>query len=156
VSTETPSALLWRRAFEPRSRLSLMSSLLVCCPLPTHATAQTHCRLRAGHRAEPVACRCHCRHRRARSFALQLCRSFVRRASPSFGLPPVLTRLSRRHRSKTLPFFGWESCEHRPSSCTLPRLSSTRRCPLPSACRWCCVVTMAAPPMICLRTPPLG
>jgi hypothetical protein len=33
--------------------------------------------LRAGHRAEPVACRCRCRHRRARSFALH--RSLVQR-----------------------------------------------------------------------------
>jgi hypothetical protein len=47
--------LLWCPAFEQRTRLSLVSSLLVCCPLPAHAAAQTCRRLRAGHRAEPVA-----------------------------------------------------------------------------------------------------
>jgi hypothetical protein len=40
---------LWRPDFEPRTRSSLVSSLLACCPLPAPATAQTRRRLRAGH-----------------------------------------------------------------------------------------------------------
>jgi hypothetical protein len=47
--------LLWRPAFEPRSRMSLVSLLSVCCLLPARAAAQTRRRLRAGHRAEPDA-----------------------------------------------------------------------------------------------------
>jgi hypothetical protein len=45
--------------------------------VPHRAAAQTRRRLRAGHRAETVACRCRCRRRRARCLALQWCRTFV-------------------------------------------------------------------------------
>jgi hypothetical protein len=69
--------------------------------VPHHATAQTRRRLRAGHRAEPVACRYHGRHHRVRSFALPLCRSFVRRASPSSGSLSAPTRLHRRRSART-------------------------------------------------------
>jgi hypothetical protein len=69
--------------------------------VPHRAAAQTRRRLRAGHRAEPVACRCRCRHRRARSFALLLCHSFVRRASPSSGSLLAPTRLHRRRSART-------------------------------------------------------
>jgi hypothetical protein len=128
--------LLWTR---PSSRGWTEPCELTACMLPAvphRAAAQTRRRLRVGHRAEPVACRCRCRHRRARSIALQLCRSFVRRVSPSSNLPPAPTGRACHRRAKALPFFGLESCEHKP---------------LPSACRRRCAVTMAAPPMTCLQ-----
>jgi hypothetical protein len=56
-------------------------------------------------------------------------------------LPPAPTGRACHRRAKALPFFGLESCEHKP---------------LPSACRRRCAVTMAAPPMTCLHTPPPG
>jgi hypothetical protein len=76
VSTEA-FTLLWTR---PSSRGWTEPYALAVCLLtaaPHRATAQTRHRLRAGHRAEPVACRCCGRHRRARSLALQSCRTFV-------------------------------------------------------------------------------
>jgi hypothetical protein len=45
--------------------------------VPHRAAAQTRRRLRAGHRAEPVVCRCRFLPQRARSLALQWCRTFV-------------------------------------------------------------------------------
>jgi hypothetical protein len=141
VSTETPSTLLWTR---PSSQGWTEPCELVVCMLPAvphRAAAQTRRRLRADHRAEPVACRCRCRHRRARSFAMQLCRSFVRRVSPSSGLPPAPTGSARHRRAKALPFFGLESCEHKPLSC---------------ACCRRCAIAMAVPPTFCPHTPSLG
>jgi hypothetical protein len=55
VSTETPSTLLWTR---PSSRGWTEPCELTACMLPAvphRAAAQTRRRLRAGHRAEPVA-----------------------------------------------------------------------------------------------------
>jgi hypothetical protein len=72
-----PFTLLWTR---PSSRGWTEPCELAACMLPAaphRAAAQTRCRLRAGHRAEPVACRCRCRRRRARSLALQWCHTFV-------------------------------------------------------------------------------
>jgi hypothetical protein len=50
--------------------------------------------------------------------------------TPSPGLPPAPIDRARHRRAKALPFFGRESCEHKPSSCTLPRLSSPCLCPI--------------------------
>jgi hypothetical protein len=63
------------------------------------------------------------------------------RVSPSSGLPPAPTRCAHHRRAKALPFFGQESCEHKPLSC--------------ACCRRCAIAT-AVPPMFCPHTPPPG
>jgi hypothetical protein len=64
-----------------------------------------------------------------------------RRVSPSSGLLSAPTRCARHRRAKALPFFGQESCEHKPLSC---------------ACCRCCAIATAVPPTFCPHTPPPG
>jgi hypothetical protein len=68
---QPPFTLLWTR---PSSRGWTEPYGLAVCLMTAvlHRTAaQTRRRLRAGHRAEPVVCRCRCLPQRARSLALQ-------------------------------------------------------------------------------------
>jgi hypothetical protein len=81
--------LLWTR---PSSRGWTEPCELTTCVMPAvphRAAAQTRRRLRAGHRAEPVVCRCRCLPQRACSLALQWCRTFV---------PTSARRVSARRR----------------------------------------------------------
>jgi hypothetical protein len=109
--------------------------------VPHRAAAKTRRRLRAGHRAEPVA--------------LQVSLPSLSRALLCLAVVSCVAELrfaADTHSAEHAPssqgpaFFGRESCEHKPSSCTLPRLPSPCRCPLPSACRRCCAIATAVPP----------
>jgi hypothetical protein len=104
VSTE-PFTLLWTR---PSSRdWAEPCELAVCVSpaVPHHAAAQTRRRLRVGHRAEPVVCRCRCLPQRARSF---LCIVLIlsRRALAEFRLAVGIHTLSTPPSSEGPAFLG--------------------------------------------------
>jgi hypothetical protein len=112
VSTEA-FTLLWTR---PSSQGWTEPCELTACVLPVvphRAATQTRCRLRAGHRAEPVICRCRCLPQRARSL---LCIVLIlsRRAHAEFRLAVGTHTLSTPPSSEGPAFLGQELCEHRP------------------------------------------
>jgi hypothetical protein len=119
--------LLWTR---PSSRGWTEPCELAVCMLPAACPRRRADPPSPESRAEPVACRCRCRHRRGAPFPCDRVVPLFRRVSSSLGLPPAPTQLSTRHRAKALPFLGQESCEHKHLSCALPRLPSTCLCPI--------------------------
>jgi hypothetical protein len=66
--------LLWTR---PSSRGWTEPCELAVCMLPAACPRRRADPPSPESRAEPVACRCRCRHRRASPFSLRSCRSFV-------------------------------------------------------------------------------
>jgi hypothetical protein len=104
VSTEA-FTLLWTR---PSSRGWTEPYALAVCLLtavPHRAAAQTRRRLRAGHRAEPVVCRCRCLPQRARSL-LGIMLILSRRAHAEFRLAIGTHTLSTPPSSED-PAFLW-------------------------------------------------
>jgi hypothetical protein len=104
VSTEA-FTLLWTR---PSSRGWTEPCELAACVLPAvphRAAAQTRRRLRAGHRAEPVVCRCRCLRQHARSL---LCIVLIlsRRARVEFRLAVGTYTLSTPPSSEGPAFLG--------------------------------------------------
>jgi hypothetical protein len=81
---------------------SLVSSLFECCPMPARATAQTRRRLKAGHRAEPVALQVSLPSS-PRALPCLVMVSYLRsdECSPSSGSLSAPTRLHRRRSART-------------------------------------------------------
>jgi hypothetical protein len=127
----------------------------VMTAVPHRAAAQTRRRLRAGHRAEPVVCRCRCLPQRARSL-LGIVLILSRRAHAEFRLAVGTHTLSTPPSSEGPALLGQESGEHRPLSCALPRSPSPCLCPWLCTCCWRCAIATAVPPTFYPHTPTLG
>jgi hypothetical protein len=69
-----------------------------------------------------------------------------RRAHAEFRLAVGTHTLSTPPSSEGPAFLGQELCEHRPSSCALPRSPSPCLCPWLCTCCWRCAIATAVPP----------
>jgi hypothetical protein len=79
-----------------------------------------------------------------------------RRAHAEFRLAVGTHTLSTPPSGEGPAFLGQESCEHRPSSCALPRLPSPYLCPLSCTCCWRGAIATAVPPTFYPHAPTPG
>jgi hypothetical protein len=152
VSTEA-FTLLWTR---PSSRGWIEPCELATCVMPAvphRAAAQTRRRLRAGHRAEPVVCRCRCLPQRAllALHRVDLVPTSAHRVPARCRHPHAEhTTVERR------PCLSWA----RSQVSTDPRRVHSPACrhpvsvPLSCAYCWLCAIATAVPPTCCPHTPP--
>jgi hypothetical protein len=150
-----PFTLLWTR---PSSRgWTEPCELAVCCPLPARATAQTRRRLRAGHRAEPVA--------------LQVPLPSSPRALPCLAIVSYLcsdertlspARCRHPHAEHTTveqrPCLSWARSRVSTDPCRVHSPACRHPVSVPLSCAYCrhCAIATAVPPTCCLHTPPPG
>jgi hypothetical protein len=123
----------------------------VLTAVPHRAAAQTRRRLRADHRAEPVVLQVPLPSSpRALPCLAKGVVPLIRRAHAEFRLAVDTHTLSTPPSSEGPAFLGRELCEHRPSSCALPRSPSPCVCPWLCTCCWRCAIATAVPsPWLC-------
>jgi hypothetical protein len=102
---EKPPTMLWTRPSSRGWTEPCELAVRVLPAVPHRAAAQTRRRLRAGHRAEPVVCRCRCLPQRARS-SLGIVLILSRRAHAEFWLAVGTHTLSTPPSSEGPAFLG--------------------------------------------------